>query len=92
MREEQTTGTLEALSDDPVGPIELSVGLMGFPFLFASVQAAFYLAVASIFLGLDVVEHELARARRRALLSRALRLLRSGCSRVPQFSCSNEGS
>jgi ABC-2 type transport system permease protein len=36
--------------------VELSVGLVGFPFLFASVQAAFYLAVASIFLGLDVSE------------------------------------
>ena len=54
MREEQTTGTLEALASTPVGPIELSVGLVGFPFLFASVQAMFYLAVASIFLGLDV--------------------------------------
>jgi ABC-2 type transport system permease protein len=54
MREEQTTGTLEALATTPVGPMELSAGLVGFPFLFASVQAAFYLAVASIFLGLDV--------------------------------------
>lgn len=54
VREEQTTGTLEALATTPVGPIELSVGLVGFPFLFASFQATFYLAVASIFLGLDV--------------------------------------
>jgi ABC-2 type transport system permease protein len=54
VREEQTTGTLEALAVTPVGPVELSVGLVGFPFLFASLQAAFYLAVAALFLGLDV--------------------------------------
>jgi ABC-2 type transport system permease protein len=54
VREEQTTGTLEALAVTPVGSMELSVGLVGFPFLFASVQAAFYLAVAALFLGLDV--------------------------------------
>jgi ABC-2 type transport system permease protein len=56
VREEQTTGTLEALTVTPVGSVELSVGLVGFPFLFASVQAAFYLAVAALFLGLDVSE------------------------------------
>jgi ABC-2 type transport system permease protein len=54
VREEQTTGTLEALVAMPVGSIELSVGLVGFPFAFACVQATFYLAVASIFMGLDV--------------------------------------
>jgi ABC-2 type transport system permease protein len=54
MREEQTTGTLEALAATPLGPVELSVGLIGFPFLFASVQATFYLSVASVLLGLDV--------------------------------------
>jgi ABC-2 type transport system permease protein len=54
VREEQTTGTLEALAATPVSSIELSIGLVGFPFLFAAVQATFYLAVASIFLGLDV--------------------------------------
>jgi ABC-2 type transport system permease protein len=54
VREEQTTGTLEALTATPVGSVELSVGLVGFPFLFASVQAAFYLGVAALFLGLDV--------------------------------------
>ena len=54
MREEQTTGTLEALVATPVGSIELSVGLVGFPFCFAAVQATFYLAIAAVFLGLDV--------------------------------------
>ena len=54
MREEQTTGTLEALTATPLGSIELSVGLVGFPFSFAAIQATFYLSVASLFLGLDV--------------------------------------
>jgi ABC-2 type transport system permease protein len=54
MREEQTSGTLEALSATPVGSIELSIGLVGFPFLFASLQATVYLSVASVLLGLDV--------------------------------------
>jgi ABC-2 type transport system permease protein len=54
LREEQTTGTLEALAATPIGSVELSVGLVGFPFLFASLQATFYLAFAAIFLGLDV--------------------------------------
>ena len=52
IREEQTTGTLEALAATPVGSTELSVGLVGFPFVFALAQAAFYLAAASI-MGLD---------------------------------------
>ena len=54
VREEQTTGTLEALVATPVGTFELSTGLIGFPFLFAALQAISYLAVASLFLGLDV--------------------------------------
>lgn len=54
VREEQTTGTLEALVAAPVGTVELSVGLVGFPFVFATFQAIFYLAVAALFLGLDV--------------------------------------
>ncbi len=54
VREEQTTGTLEALVASPVSSTELSVGLVGFPFGFAAVQAAFYLLVAALALGLDV--------------------------------------
>lgn len=53
VREEQTTGTLEALVATPVGSVELSIGLVGFPFVFAAVQAMAYLAVAALFLGLD---------------------------------------
>jgi len=54
IREEQVTGTLEAVSTAPVTPIELCLGLMGFPFIFASARAAFYLVVAAILMGLDV--------------------------------------
>jgi ABC-2 type transport system permease protein len=54
IREEQVTGTLEAISTTPVTSLELCVGLVGFPFLFASARAAFYLLVASLLLGLDV--------------------------------------
>jgi len=54
IREEQVTGTLEAISTAPITPLELCVGLVGFPFFFASARAAFYLLVAAILMDLDV--------------------------------------
>jgi ABC-2 type transport system permease protein len=54
IREEQVTGTLEAVSTAPVTSLDLCLGLMGFPFFFASVRGAFYLVVAAILMGLDV--------------------------------------
>jgi ABC-2 type transport system permease protein len=54
VRQEQLAGTLEALFIQPLKTAEVALGLVGLPFLFAIVRAAFYLAVASIFLGLDV--------------------------------------
>jgi ABC-2 type transport system permease protein len=54
IREEQVTGTLEAVSTAPITPLELCVGLVGFPFFFASARAAFYLLVAAILMDLDV--------------------------------------
>jgi ABC-2 type transport system permease protein len=54
IREEQVTGTLEAVSTAPVTSLDLCLGLMGFPFFFASARAAFYLVVAAILMGLDV--------------------------------------
>src|SRR5262249_20827312 len=51
---EQVTGTLEAVSTTPITPLELCVGLVGFPFLFASARAAFYLVVAALLMDLDV--------------------------------------
>jgi ABC-type polysaccharide/polyol phosphate export permease len=47
------TGTLEAVSTEPITPIELCVGLVGFPFAFALGRAAIYLAIAALWLGLE---------------------------------------
>jgi ABC-2 type transport system permease protein len=54
LREEQVTGTLEAVNTAPVTALELCVGLVGFPFFFASARAALYLVVAAILMDLDV--------------------------------------
>ncbi len=54
LREEQLTGTLEALHAQPVNSAEIAVGLVGFPFAFAVARAAFYLLIAALLLGLDV--------------------------------------
>jgi ABC-2 type transport system permease protein len=53
LREEQLTGTLEALYAQPVSPTELALGLAGFPFLFAVFRAFIYLLIAGVLLGLD---------------------------------------
>src|SRR5438132_2332717 len=39
LREEQLSGTLEALVIQPVTAVELAVGLAGYPFLFAMIRA-----------------------------------------------------
>ncbi len=54
LREEQLTGTLEALQAQPISASETAFGLVGFPFAFALARAALYLLIAAIFLGLDV--------------------------------------
>ena len=54
IRDEQVTGTLEAISATPVTSLELCVGVVGFPFLFASARAALYLIVAAAMMNLDV--------------------------------------
>jgi ABC-type multidrug transport system permease subunit len=54
IREEQLTGTLEALVTQPITAVELAFGLTGYPFLFAMSRAAFYVVVAGVFLGLDL--------------------------------------
>jgi ABC-2 type transport system permease protein len=53
VREEQLTGTLEALVTQPVKPAELAFGLGGLPFLLALVRAALYLIVATALLGVS---------------------------------------
>jgi ABC-type multidrug transport system permease subunit len=54
IREEQLTGTLEALLAQPLTTTEVALGLAGFPFLFAIVRAAFYILLAAALLGLDL--------------------------------------
>jgi len=54
LREEQLTGTLEALLAQPITVQELSLGLVGFPFLFAGIRGAFYLLLAVLAFGVDV--------------------------------------
>jgi ABC-2 type transport system permease protein len=54
IREEQLTGTLEALVAQPLTTTEISLGLAGFPFLFAIVRAAFYILIAGAFLDLQL--------------------------------------
>jgi ABC-2 type transport system permease protein len=56
LREEQLTGTLEALLVQPASVVELAVGLTGYPFLFALLRAAFYVLAAGALLGLDLGE------------------------------------
>jgi len=54
IRDEQLTGTLEVLVAQPLSALELSLGLAGYPFLFAMGRAAFYILVAAALLGLDL--------------------------------------
>ena len=54
VRQEQLTGTLEALLMQPLAAAEVALGLVGLPFLFAMVRAFFYTGVAALWLGLDV--------------------------------------
>ncbi len=54
VRQEQLTGTLEALFLQPLTTMEVALGLVGLPFIFAMVRAVFYFIVAAVFLGVDV--------------------------------------
>ena len=54
LRDEQLTGTLEILTTEPVTPTEISLGLAGFPFLFAATRATLYLGISALILGLDL--------------------------------------
>jgi ABC-type polysaccharide/polyol phosphate export permease len=54
VREEQLTGGLEALMVQPVGGLELALGLAGFPFFMALARVLLYLAVAALLLALPL--------------------------------------
>jgi ABC-2 type transport system permease protein len=53
IREEQLTGTLEALLTQPVTAVEMSLGMCGLSFLFATFRVALYLIVGGVLFGLD---------------------------------------
>jgi ABC-2 type transport system permease protein len=54
VREEQLTGTLEALLTQPMSATQLALGMCAFPFLFATVRVGTYLLVGALLLGLDL--------------------------------------
>jgi ABC-2 type transport system permease protein len=58
LREEQLTGTLEALVAEPVAAPETSLGLAGFPFLFAILRLIFYVAIAVLVFGVSASESD----------------------------------
>jgi ABC-2 type transport system permease protein len=53
IREEQLTGTLEALTTQPITVPELSFGLASFQFGFGMIRAAFYLVLCGLFFGVS---------------------------------------
>jgi ABC-2 type transport system permease protein len=56
LREEQLTGTLEALVAQPLTASELAFGVTAYPFLFATIRAGLYILAAALLLDLDVSE------------------------------------
>jgi ABC-2 type transport system permease protein len=56
LREEQLTGTLEAIAGQPLRDAELALGLAGYPFLFSGVRAIAYLVVAGLLFGVSFSE------------------------------------
>jgi ABC-2 type transport system permease protein len=53
LREEQLTGTLEALVAQPVRATEMAFGMCGLPLLMATVRVTLYLLVGGALLGID---------------------------------------
>ena len=54
VREEQLTGTLEALVAQPLNTTELAAGLCGLPFAISTARVAIYMVLGSIAFGLDL--------------------------------------
>jgi ABC-2 type transport system permease protein len=53
IRDEQLTGTLEALVTQPVSAVEMAVGMCGMPFALATFRVALYLVLGGALLGVD---------------------------------------
>jgi ABC-2 type transport system permease protein len=56
IRNEQQTGTLEALAAQPISTLDLCLGMVSFPFVFALLRGALYLGVAIFALNLALPE------------------------------------
>jgi ABC-2 type transport system permease protein len=56
LRQEQFTGTLEAMSAKPVTSVEMALGLAAYPFLFGTLRALIYLILSGVLLGADFSE------------------------------------
>jgi ABC-2 type transport system permease protein len=54
LREEQLTGTLEALVAQPLTSTEMAVGLCGLPFAISTVRVAIYILLGAAVFGLDL--------------------------------------
>lgn len=54
VREEQLTGTLEALVAQPLGVTQMAAGLCGLPFVISSLRVAIYLIIGALAFGLDL--------------------------------------
>jgi ABC-type multidrug transport system permease subunit len=54
VRDEEMTGTLEALCAQPLPSSVIAFGLAGFPYLFAMARASGYLVIANLTLGLGI--------------------------------------
>jgi ABC-2 type transport system permease protein len=54
VREEQLSGSLEALMTQPLSSVQLCAGFTAFPFAFAFVRAAVYLLIAGVWMHLDL--------------------------------------
>src|SRR4051812_31670980 len=54
VREEQLTGTLEALVTQPIRSSEMALGMCGLPFLWATARVVVYLTVGALIFGLDL--------------------------------------
>lgn len=62
IRQEQLTGTLEAMASQPVSPAGLAVGMSSLPFVTAGLRAGSYLLIAALLLGLDLSQANLGGA------------------------------
>jgi ABC-2 type transport system permease protein len=54
VREEQLTGTLEAIVSQPISPTSLAAGASGLPFMGATVRATVYLSIGILLFNLDL--------------------------------------